>query len=82
MAIKKISKVMEVNFLWIPGHSGIFGNEQVDCAAKTGAKEGFPIDKVPHEDTNNHLKITKQEMAGKQSGKTQKIKKLREINAR
>jgi len=39
--LNELAKVNFVNLIWVPGHSGILGNEKADYSASTDGSESF-----------------------------------------
>jgi len=39
--LNELAKVNFVNLIWVPGHSGILGNEKADYLASTARSEPF-----------------------------------------
>jgi len=37
MGLNELAKVNFVNLIWVPGHSGILGNEKADNNSRVGA---------------------------------------------
>ncbi|XP_018367425.1 PREDICTED: uncharacterized protein LOC108763958 [Trachymyrmex cornetzi] len=59
--VKAESKGTEINFIWIPSHRGISGNEKADQLAKRAIRQGIERNfKVPYSDL---CAVTKQEIS-------------------
>jgi len=46
--LTELSRTININFYWVPGHADILGNEAADKLAKSGAKSGLTFKPIRH----------------------------------